>query len=108
MTEKRLFLILLMSLTLSSLFGQNMNSPYSIYGIGDIETRVYNRTSGMGGAGLATRSNEYYIDNNPASISALPRSFYFVNSAFAGKTVTYSGTPVDQSNQRNRDFWVKG
>jgi hypothetical protein len=108
MTEKRLLLILLMSLALSSLFGQNMNSPYSIYGIGDIETRVYNRTSGMGGTGLATRSNEYYIDNNPASISALPRSFYFVNSAFAGKTVTYSGTPVVQSNQRNRDFWVKG
>ena len=62
----------------------------------------------MGGAGLATKSGEYFIDNNPAAISALPRSFYFVNAAFAGKTVTYDGQGVDQANRRNRDFWVKG
>lgn len=97
-----------MSPVLSSLFAQNMNSPYSIYGIGDIETRVYNRTSGMGGTGIATRSAEYFIDNNPAAISALPRSFYFLNAAFTGKTVTYDGEGVDQTNRRNRDFWVKG
>lgn len=108
MTKRRFLLILLMFPVLSSLFAQNMNSPYSIYGIGDIETRVYNRTSGMGGTGIATRSAEYFIDNNPAAISALPRSFYFLNAAFTGKTVTYDGEGVDQTNRRNRDFWVKG
>ena len=108
MTKRRFLLILLMSPFLSSLFAQNMNSPYSIYGIGDIETRLYNRTSGMGGTGIATRSAEYFIDNNPAAISALPRSFYFLNAAFTGKTVTYDGEGVDQTNRRNRDFWVKG
>ena len=108
MTETRVFLILLMCPMCSSLFGQNMNSPYSIYGIGDIDTRAYNRTSGMGGAGIATRSAEYYIDNNPAAISGLPRSFYFLNAAFTGRTVTYDGEGVDQTNRRNRDFWGKG
>jgi hypothetical protein len=97
-----------MSSISSLLLAQNMNSPYSIYGIGDIETRVYNRTSGMGGTGIATRSAEYFIDNNPAAISTLPRSFYFLNAAFTGKTVTYDGEGVDQTNRRNRDFWVKG
>jgi hypothetical protein len=108
MIERRAFLILLMCPMFSSLCGQNMTSPYSIYGIGDIDTRVYNRTSGMGGTGIATRSAEYYIDNNPAGISGLPRSFYFLNAAFTGRTVTYDGEGVDQTNRRNRDFWVKG
>ena len=72
-------------------FSQNMNSPYSIYGIGDIDFKTYNRTSGMGGTGLALRSSYYLIDNNPASIAGLTRSFYIIDAAFTGKSVTYSG-----------------
>ena len=87
--------------------GQNMNSPYSIYGIGDIDPKPYNRTSGMGGAGLALNSSYYMIDNNPAAIAGLYRSFINVDAAFTGKTVKYSGTPVDAANSDNKDFWIK-
>lgn len=86
---------------------QNMNSPYSIYGIGDIDHRSYNRTAGLGGTGLATRSSIYLVDNNPAAITGLTRSFYTIDAAMAARTVTYSGTPVTADNSKNRDFWIK-
>lgn len=89
------------------LMAQNMNSPYSIYGIGDIDPKSYNRTSGMGGAGLALNSSYYMIDNNPAAIAGLFKSFINVDAAFTGKTVRYSGSPIDADNSNNKDFWIK-
>ncbi|MBO9659166.1 MAG: hypothetical protein J7527_10115, partial [Chitinophagaceae bacterium] len=86
---------------------QNMNSPYSIYGVGDIDFKSYNRTSGMGGAGLALNSSYYLIDNNPAAIAGLQKSFFTIDAAFAGKTVKYSGSPINADNSDNKDFWIK-
>ena len=87
---------------------QNMNSPYSIYGIGDIDTRVYNRTSGMAGTGMATKAVTDLINNNPAAISGLPRSFFLLHASAVGKTLQYSGDGTDATNRNNKDFWVKG
>lgn len=87
---------------------QNMNSPYSIYGIGDIDHRVYNRTSGMAGTGMATKASFDLVNNNPAAIAGLPRSFLLLSAAAVGKTVQYAGTGVDASNRNNRDLWIKG
>ena len=84
-----------------------MNSPYSIYGIGDIDTKAYNRTSGMGSAGLALRSSYFMIDNNPAAIAGLTRSFYIVDAAVTGKSIMYKGDPIDATNSNNKDFWIK-
>lgn len=91
-----------------SCFSQNTNSPYSVYGIGDIDYKMYNRTAGLGGTGLALRSSAFLVNNNPASIAGLTRSFYIFNAAGAGKTVQFSGTPVGTSNSASKDFWVKG
>jgi hypothetical protein len=87
---------------------QNMNNPYSVYGIGDIDYKSYNRTNGMAGTGLALRSSSYIINNNPASITGLERSFLVASIAATGKSSTYQGTPINTSNTTNRDFWVKG
>lgn len=87
---------------------QTMNSPYSVYGIGDIDFKTYNRTSGMGGTGLALSSNKYIINNNPASIAGLERSFFIMNVATTGKSVTYQGDAITALNNKNQDFWVKG
>ena len=38
---------------------QNNTSPYSLIGIGDIEKSSFDRTSGMGHAGVALSSNRY-------------------------------------------------
>jgi len=88
-------------------FSQNMNSPYSVYGIGDIDFRAYNRTNGMASTGLALSSSFYLIDNNPAAIAGLTRSFYLINATAAGKFVQYSGEPITAGNSSNKDFWVK-
>jgi len=89
-------------------FSQNMNSPYSIYGIGDIDKEMSNRTSGMAGTGMATKSSSDIINNNPAAISGLPRSFLLVNVSAVGRTVQYSGDGIDETNRNNRDLWIKG
>jgi long-subunit fatty acid transport protein len=86
---------------------QNMNSPYSIYGVGDIDYRAYNRTGGMASTGIALSSSFYLIDNNPASITGLPRSFYVVDVNTVGKSVQYKGDPITSANNDNKDFWIK-
>ena len=97
----------------SGLFGvlhvhsQNMNNPYSVYGIGDIDFKTYNRTNGMGSTGLAIKSGVAFIDNNPAAISGLPRSFYLAHLSMTGKTSTYAGEPINADNSKNKDMWIK-
>lgn len=91
----------------STAFSQNTNNPYSVYGIGDIDNTVYNRTSGMGGTGLALKSSVFLIDNNPASLSGLSKSFYVATLAGTGRTNTFSGTPITSDNNKSKDFWIK-
>jgi hypothetical protein len=104
---KQWLVLVPVSCTVAQAFAQNMNSPYSIYGVGDIDSKPYNRTSGMGGTGLAIRSSYYLVDNNPAAIAGLTRSFYTIDAAFTGKTVKYSGTSINADNSSNKDFWIK-
>jgi hypothetical protein len=105
--NKKLIICLAATLGVCSVQSQNMNSPYSVYGIGDIDHKAYNRSSGMASTGLAIRSSAYFIDNNPAAISGLPRSFFFANVSITGKASTYSGDPINTSNSRNKDMWIK-
>lgn len=94
-------------LVVLNVHSQNMNNPYSVYGIGDIDFKTYNRTNGMGGTGLAIKSGVAFIDNNPAAISGLPRSFYMAHLSMTGKTSTYSGDPINADNSKNKDMWIK-
>lgn len=50
---------------------QTTYAPYSMLGIGEIETRDYSRTSGMAGVGLAIRDYDYLNPINPAGLTAL-------------------------------------
>jgi hypothetical protein len=59
-------------------YSQNVSSPYSIIGIGDIETSYFNRTSGMANTGIAYRNNKYIILNNPASLSDFQSQLFLV------------------------------
>ena len=88
-------------------FTQNTNNPYSVYGIGDLDNNVYNRTSGMGGTGLAIKSSVFLIDNNPAALTGLPKSFYVATLGATGRTNTFSGTPINAGNNNSKDFWIK-
>lgn len=96
-------------LTVSVSHSQNMNNPYSVYGIGDIDHKVYNRTSGMAGTGLAIKSSPfgYLVDNNPAALTGLPRSYYMAHVSVTGRASTFSGDPINGSNSKNKDMWIK-
>jgi hypothetical protein len=107
LTIKSLFVLVICSNAIP-VFSQSMNSPYSVYGIGDIDNNVYNRTSGMAGASLAIQSPGYIINTNPAAITGLQRSFLVVNIMGAGKTSTYKGDPITSGNNKAQDFWIKG
>ncbi|MBE7172189.1 MAG: hypothetical protein INR73_16495 [Williamsia sp.] len=86
---------------------QEMSTPYSVYGIGDLEHRNYNHNSGMGYTGLALKSTLLSSGNNPASLAGLPRSFFTMDISGAARFVTYSGDPITTDNSGNRDFTVK-
>lgn len=105
--HKIIFVVIGLLGTTVPAFSQNMNNPYSVYGIGDIDHRVYDRTAGMAGTGLAMKSDFYLIDNNPASIIGLPKSFFTGHLALTGRASKFSGEPISSANSNNKDAWVK-
>ena len=85
---------------------QNVSSPYSIIGIGDIETSYFNRTSGMANTGIAYRNNRYIILNNPASLSDLQNQLFLVELAGRGKFVNFTGSGIS-TGTTGKDFSVE-
>jgi len=89
-------------------YSQNMNSPYSVYGVGDIQNTWSDRSSGMANTSISLISTPgFLINKNPASLIGLERSLAQVDLAFVGKTVTYSGTPISSSNSSAKDMTIK-
>jgi hypothetical protein len=99
--------ILLLLLSYGTLRSQTTNSPYSILGIGDIETDNYNRTGGMANTGVAYRNEKFLINNNPASYTALQRQFFSFEISARGQFINYSGTPLNGSSASGKDFAIK-
>jgi len=52
------------------------NSPYTYFGLGNIETSIGGRTSGMGGVGIALNSSGYINQQNPASYRGIDSLFF--------------------------------
>jgi len=70
-------IILLLSAT-SVLAQSSTSSPYSKFGIGELEMAAGGRNAGMGETGIALRSNMFFNSANPASLTAIePQSFLF-------------------------------
>ena len=88
-------------------FGQNNNAPYSIIGIGDIEHSSFDRTSGMGHAGMALSSNRFLYNANAASLSALDNKFFNFEMSTSTKVVQYSGTPISSIASSSSDLQIK-
>jgi len=87
--------------------GQNNNSPYSIYGIGDLEQSSFDRTSGMGHAGMSLTSNRFLYNSNPASLSALDDKFFNFEMSIRTEFINYSGTPIAASSNSSSDLQIK-
>ncbi len=70
----------------------NLGSPYSRFGIGDIETLNIGRSNGMGGIALGLRLPFEINPSNPASYSAIPNKIFLFQSGFKAKRTDYSVT----------------
>jgi len=70
---RQLSLILIFSLSVFVAAGQNnTNSPYSIFGIGELEYSGGGKNMAMGESGIALRSEITLNTANPASLTAIP------------------------------------
>jgi hypothetical protein len=95
---KQFFLVaIFFLLSLGQLLAQtNTKSPYSFYGLGDVESSAFAESMGMGDVKYAI-SNPYQINiANPASITSLNVPTFSAGAFF--NTVQTSGEGVSQSN----------
>lgn len=69
------------------------NSPNSMFGLGDISTGEAGKYVGMGGVGIALRSNDFLNSSNPAALTALDslRFIYEVGASAASKKYSLTG-----------------
>ncbi|HUP13349.1 MAG TPA: hypothetical protein VM187_14080 [Niastella sp.] len=87
---------------------QNMSSPYSVYGVGEIQELQPDRSSGMANTSAAIMSTPgFLINKNPASLIGLERSVAQVDLALVGKTVSFKGNVITGDNNSAKDVTMK-
>jgi hypothetical protein len=104
---KRLVLAGLILMNTVHLFGQNTTSPYSILGIGDIETKDFGRYFSSGNAATARRDAMTYNFSNPASLTALPFKTMNMDIAFRGRVSNFNSPYDNGTSATGRDFILK-
>jgi len=88
--NKQIIVLFLLSLLFTTAYSQSFtNSPYSYYGLGELEPSDYGRTSGMGGVGIGITSNQFLNRANPASLSRIDTLSFMFEVALSGKFATY-------------------
>lgn len=115
----RIFYCLFYSFLLSTVaFSQTTTySPYSVFGIGEIEYNDLGRNSGMGGVGFGLQSGQSLNRLNPASYSGLDSLTFTSEVSFSGKMSRYTNGRISQDNTlasfkklafgfRVTDFWA--
>ncbi|HYQ58081.1 MAG TPA: hypothetical protein VEP89_12130 [Draconibacterium sp.] len=70
-------------------FNNNTTSPYSRYGLGDLQPYSFGRSSAMGGASLASRYNLQINSANPASYTANDSLNFLFEFGLEGKFANY-------------------
>lgn len=100
--------ILTLSVTLAcyALQAQTNASPYSIAGIGDIESGYFDRSSGMANTGVSLSSNRFMYQANPAALSGLDDYFFAFELTGRYKNISYTGNPVTTTGTSSSDLQV--
>ncbi len=86
---------------------QNTTSPYSILGLGDIETKDFGRWYGMGSTSIALGSPYYLNASNPASLMSLDERMMTFDLAHRGKTAKFMYPSADTFTTTTKDFSVR-
>ena len=80
------------------------SSPLSIFGIGEIETRDFGRTVGMGSVGIGYQSENFLNRRNPAALSGIDTLRFILDISAAVKLSEFF---TSTQNQRAYDFNFK-
>ena len=80
------------------------SSPLSIFGIGEIETRDFGRTVGMGNAGIGFQSENFLNRRNPAGLSGIDTLRFVLDISAA---IKFSEFITSAHQQRTNDFNFK-
>lgn len=70
-------------------FSNNTTSPYSRFGLGDLQPNSYGRTRAMGGAVIGSRYNQQINFLNPASYSSIDSMSFLFEFGFTARLSNY-------------------
>lgn len=82
-------------------FNNNTSSPYSRYGLGDLNGYSFGRTTAMGGAAIASRYDKQINLANPASYSSIDSLGFMFEFGMDGKSSQFKN---DLGNSKTNDF----
>ncbi len=84
-------------MTLPAFAQVNTYSPYSRFGLGELNKPGFTQNRSMGGAGIAIRSNKIINLVNPASYSALDSMSFIFDFGLTGSSTTYKTEDLNSS-----------
>lgn len=82
-------------------FNNNTTSPYSRYGLGDIQSKGFGRSAGMAGASLGSRYNQQINLSNPASYTAIDSLGFMFEFGVEGR---FSSFQNDLGSTKSNDI----
>ena len=96
--SNKLILIALIALLCGSAFAQaNVDSPYSMFGIGQVRSKTMNnRLKGMGGVTNAMYGNSLVNAGNPASYAIIDTLAFIFDAGMYFKTSTFSTSSLSE------------
>ena len=99
-----IYFLLFLTLILPDAYSQNStSSPFSIFGIGEIETRDFGRTAGIGDAGIGFQSQNHLNRRNPAALSGID-TLRFIIDVSAAMKISQFVTSSHNSRTNNFNF----
>ncbi|GAB3009431.1 hypothetical protein GCM10027051_08030 [Niabella terrae] len=84
---------------------QNVTSPYSTLGLGDISTQSTGRYS-ISGVSVSRRNENTYNDGNPASLSSLGLKSVNFDLTGKGRSSRFPSKAIDTASAFSKDFVV--
>lgn len=84
-------------------FNNNTTSPYSRFGLGDLQSHTHGRTTAMGGATLGSRNSQQINIANPASYTSTDSLAFLFEFGVNGKFSSYKND-IDRFNTNDVNF----
>lgn len=104
--NKRIYTLLMLFMVISA-SAQNITSPYSILGIGDVENKEFGRYFITGNTAIARRDEAAYNMSNPAALTALPFKTMHFDLAFRGKSSRFTLPSTGEHTDISKDFTLR-